>query len=128
MATIYREFPLSSSAAQAWKRLRAPEDIAKLMPMLADADVSGDVRVCNTVDGAKLRETILSVDDEHRRVAYAITDSPFGMEFHSASMQIVEREGKSAMRWVTDVKPDALAEQLAPVIESQIPGLQESLK
>ena len=53
-------------------------------------------------------------------MAYVITASPFGMAAHAASMEIVGDAGEAALVWTTDVKPDALAPQLAGVIASEI--------
>ena len=77
-------------------------------------------------DGAVLAETIIAVDDEHQRVAYTITDSPFPIEVHAASMQVFDAgNGKSTFRWITDLKPDALADGLGPMLQGAVTGLEE---
>ena len=68
----------------------------------------------------------MAVDDEHRRVAYTITDSPFPIEAHAASMQVFDAGGgRSTFRWITDVKPDALAEGLSPMLAGAVAGMEE---
>jgi hypothetical protein len=68
----------------------------------------------------------VAVDDEHRRVAYTITDSPFPIEAHAASMQVFDAGGgRSTFRWITDVKPDALAEGLSPMLAGAVAGMEE---
>ena len=127
MATIHRTFDLAGSAEAAWTKLRAVGGVEHLLPMIADSRVEGEQRVCSIVDGGQLSELILGNDDALRRIAYSITESPFPMTFHAASMQVVERDGKVQLVWVTDVKPDALAPELAQVIDSQTPAFADTL-
>ncbi|MBO6937888.1 MAG: SRPBCC family protein [Deltaproteobacteria bacterium] len=127
MTTIYRDIPLTLNASDAWQRLRDPSMIDKVVPVVASSTVDGDRRVCTTADGSEIREVILGVDDEHRRISYAVLQSPWGFEFHASSMQVVEQDGEVRMRWITDVKPDTLAEQLAEVIDAQVAGVQGAL-
>ncbi len=119
MATIYKRFVLDTSADSAWQKVRATQNVHELFGMLVDARVDGDQRVCRTTDGGELVERIITVDDAARRIAYTITDSPFGFEFHSASWQISEHGGETVFEWFTDVKPDPIAEVLDVVIDGE---------
>lgn len=127
MATIYRQFPVKASAARTWELLRDPAGILDFLPLLESVKVEGDRRVCTTVDGAELEELILGIDDEHRRIAYTIQENPFGIEQHNASMQVVEDDDGVEILWITDVKPDPLAETLASVIDDQVKALSDDL-
>ena len=73
-----------------------------------------------------LAETIMSIDDEHKRVAYTITDSPFPIEAHAASMQVTDAgDGKSTFHWITDVKPDEMADGIGPMLEGEISNMEQ---
>lgn len=119
MATVHRRFTLNTSADSAWQKIRATQNVHKLFDMLVDAEVDGDKRVCRTADGGELVERIITVDDDARRIVYTITDSPFDFEFHSASWQVYEQDGKTVFEWYTDVKPDPVAEMLIGVIDGE---------
>jgi len=119
MASIYMDRPLKTNANKAWAKLRELDAPEHLMDMIVGTEAVEGGRVCTTADGAKLVESILSVDDDNRRVAYTITESPFGMAHHSASMQVIERDGQARLLWITDVSPDGLADALRPVIEAE---------
>ena len=68
----------------------------------------------------------MAVDDEHRRVAYTITDGPFPIEAHAASMQVFDAGGgRSTFRCITDIKPDALADGLGPMLAGAVAGMEE---
>lgn len=128
MATIHRTLDLSGTAEGAWNKLRAVGGVENLLPMIADSRVEGDSRYCSIADGGgQLSELILGNDDELRRIAYSIVEGPFPMSFHAASMQVVERGDQVQLIWVTDVKPDALAPELAKVIDSQLSAFAANL-
>jgi hypothetical protein len=77
-------------------------------------------------DGAELSETILAVDDEHRRVACTIAASPFPIETRAASIQVIDAGGgRSTFRWITDIKPDAVADGLAAMLAGAITSMEE---
>ncbi len=124
MATIYRSVTVHLSAEDLWTRVADVGQISDLLDIVHKSSVSGDTRSCTLADGGQLTETIVGIDEEHQRVAYTITDSPFPIEFHAASMQVIdEGNGTSTLVWITDVKPDAMADGLAPMIEVNLDAL-----
>ncbi len=126
MATIYLETELAVGPDKLWASLRNVGAVSELLNIVAESSVTGDQRSCTMADGAVLTETILGVDEDNRRVAYTITDSPFPIEVHAASMQVLDAgKGRSTFRWITDVKPDALAEGLSPMLAGAITGMEE---
>jgi len=78
-------------------------------------------------DGGVLEEKIVSIDNSLRRVSYRITNSPLDLEFHFASMQVVPKGKVATMIWVTDLKPDLMAEQFDMILEEAIPGNKSAL-
>jgi hypothetical protein len=68
------------------------------------------------------------VDDERRRLAYSIRESPFHFEHHHASMQIVPNGGSGArFIWTTDGKPDRVSPVLAEAIDRSVESLEATL-
>lgn len=129
MATIHREFEIDAPSDKAWDALRNVGDINKLLTFLGDVTVEGDRRTCALGDQGQLDELIISVDDERRRLAYAIVDSPFNFSHHSASMQIAANGGAgSRFIWITDVKPDEAASALEPAIDAAVESFKQTLK
>jgi hypothetical protein len=50
----------------------------------------------------------------------------FPIEVHAASMQVFDAGGgRSTFRWITDIKPDALADGHAPMLAGAIAGMEE---
>ena len=129
MASIHHEITVETSMDRAWAALRAVGDAHKLFtPVLADAVLNGDVRMVRFANGMVIRERILDVNDETRRVAYAAIDGP-GMSYHHASMQVVA-DGPTRCRfvWITDFLPPELRGTLQPLIEAGSNALKANLE
>lgn len=126
MATINLQTTLNVAPADLWAQVKDVGGLSNLLGVISDSSLDGDVRSCTMADGAELTETIMSVDDENQRVAYTITESPFPIEAHAASMQVTDAgDGKAGFAWITDVKPDALADALGPMLAGEVSGLEE---
>ncbi len=119
MATIHREIPIESTVDAAWEKLSDLGGVQNMLSILSDASVDGDRRVCGLAAGGRLDELILSVDSDRHRVAYAIVDSPFDLEFHAASMSLVADGDAAKFVWTTDLNPDEASAQIAELIESE---------
>lgn len=129
MATIHREFDVEASADAAWAALRDVRRINELITFLGEVTVDGDRRTCELGDQGTLDELIVSVDDERRRLAYSIRQSPFGFTHHHASMQVEPNGGGGArFIWTSDVKPDATAPALAEAVDGAVESLRATLR
>ena len=128
MATIYKEAKVNASVDQLWKAISDVGNIDKLLGFLESAEMDGNVRTCAIEGGGVLSELIISIDEERRRVAYTITESPFGFEHHSASMRAVADGETSVFIWETDVMPDAMLEALEPVLDGGINDIRNAVE
>ncbi len=64
----------------------------------------------------RIREVGLSVDETHRRVAYAALGNHF--PHHSAPMQILpDGEDRSRLFWASDFLPEEIGTGMRPLIE-----------
>src|SRR3954464_5238340 len=95
MASIRNEIALRAPADRVWDALRDFGAVhQRVAPgFLTDSKLEGDdVRVVTFANGAVARETLVSSDDESRRLVYAIMDQRF--RHYSASVQaFAEGEG-----------------------------------
>ena len=79
-------------------------------------------------NGMTVRERILDLDEERRRVAYTVIDAP-GLAYHHASMQIDdEGPGRCRFLWVTDFLPAEARDSLMPLIEQGSAALKANLE
>ena len=129
MASIHKQLTLEADPAAAWAALRAVYEPHKVFaPVLIGAQLHGDTRTVTFANGMVVRERILDVDDERRRVAYTALDGP-GMAYHHASMQIVSADpARCEFVWITDFVPAELADTLRPLIEQGADALKRNLE
>jgi Polyketide cyclase / dehydrase and lipid transport len=129
MASIHKEVELRVAAERAWASLRKVGDAHELFaPVLVDGKLDGDTRTVRFANGMVAQERILDVDDKRRRVAYTALEVP-GLEFHHASMQIVDAgPGRSKFVWITDLLPAAARDSIAPLIDEGSRALKTNLE
>lgn len=129
MASIQHETTLDLSAEEAWSALRQVELAHRLFAgVLTGGQLDGDLRTVTFASGMTVRERIVDVSDERRRVAYSVIEGT-PMTHHNASMQIVpEGEGRSRFIWIADYLPDEFGAQMLPLIEAGTAALKRNLE
>ena len=128
MASIHREARLAAPADAVWEALRDVGNVHRLFPgVLVEAHLEGDVRVVTFASGQAVRERIVAIDEQRRRVAYAVLRD--GLIHHGASMQVfAEPDGGSRFVWITDLLPDSLAAPFGAVIDQGMAALKQALE
>jgi hypothetical protein len=129
MATIHKEITVEVTPETAWLALRRVGDAHELFtPVLVDGRLAGDTRTVRFANGMVVRERILAIDDDQRRVAYTVLDGP-GIAYHHASMQIENAgPGRSRFVWITDFLPEEAGPNLAPLIDQGAAALKNNLE
>ena len=109
MASIRNEIALSAPADHVWDALRDFGNVqTRVAPgFLTDGKMDGDARVVTFANGAMARETLVSSDDQTRRLVYAIMDQRF--KHYSASVQVLPEGPGCRVVWIIDLLPDDLA-------------------
>jgi len=120
MATITKTYAVQNDVESVWAQLANPSQIHRLFSFLASAESEDGARVCRTVDGAEIHERVFSIDHQTRRIAYTVTQSPFGFEAHAASWQATSRdEDATTVTLIIDVLPDDAARALEGMLEQE---------
>jgi hypothetical protein len=129
MASIRREIVIDVGIERAWETLRrVGEPHVLFAPVLVEARLEGDVRMVRFANGLETRERILDVDDERRRVAYAVIEST-SLSYHHASMQLeTAGPGRCLFVWITDFLPDTAASGIGPLIEQGTAAAKRNLE
>lgn|GEM_PF-108998 len=119
MASIQKEIVVAAPAAAVWDAVR---DVGAIHTRLAPGMVTnttledgGVLRVVTFADGLILRERIISVDDDVRRLVWSVVDGPF--EHHNASVEIMGDGRRCRVVWTADLLPEELAETVAAIME-----------
>lgn len=125
MPTIYRETRINAPVDDVWSALEDVGAINRLIDFLGEVTVDGDERTCELGEGL-LKELIVAVDSELRRVAYSIEESPFGFRHHSASMQAVPDADGTKLVWWTDFQPAEVEAPLVEAIDGALASIERS--
>jgi carbon monoxide dehydrogenase subunit G len=113
MATITKTIITRTSPESVWSAMR---DVGALHTKLVPGFVTATrvepgepvVRVVTFANGAVAREPIVSVDDDARRIAWAVEGGET-THFNGSAQAFPEPDGGTRVIWRTDVLPDAAA-------------------
>ena len=128
MASVRKEVTIDAPPEAVWGALRDWGALhRRLVPgFVTDARVDGEARVVTFFNGVVLRELIVDVDEDARRLAWSIADGPY--EHHSASSQVFdEGGGRSRFVWVADLLPHELEGPTSEMMERGIQTIKVTL-
>lgn len=126
MASIRVERVIDAPAEQVWDALRDWGAIhQRLVPgFVTDARLDGDDRIVTFFNGAVVREVLVSLDEEERRLAWSVVDGPYS--HHNGVAQVfVEGEG-SRFVWTADLLPNEAAAPTGEMMEQGIEVLKKT--
>ena len=129
MASIRNEIAVRASPQDVWDALRDFGAVhQRVAPgFLTDSKLEGDhVRVVTFANGAVARETLVSSDDESRRLVYAIMDQRF--KHYSASVQVLGEDDGSRVVWIIDLLPDDLAGYVKQMAQQGAAAMKAALE
>ena len=118
MASIHKEIEIHASAEKVWAVVRDIGAVHKrFVPgLVTDVRLEAEARVVTFANGMVVRELIVDIDDERRRLAYAAVGGMF--KHHNASMQVMaEGQDRCRLLWITDLLPDEAAEAVSKIID-----------
>ena len=129
MACICKELQAGMPPGKLGERVKDAGNISRLFPNFIPASELGEnnSRSSTLADGSKLTERIVAVDDELRRLAYTITQSPMPLTYHHASMQIFASGDGSRFVWISDFLPDDAAAVLGAALGAATRDLASNL-
>lgn len=129
MACIRTEISIDASPDAVWGALREWGALhERLVPgFVVDTQLDGEDRIVTFFNGAVVREVLVDLDEDARRLAWSIVDGPY--THHNASSQVFP-EGERAARfvWVADLLPDELAAQTREMMQQGTKVVKQTLE
>ncbi|MPZ81200.1 MAG: SRPBCC family protein [Actinophytocola sp.] len=127
MASLRQDIDLDAHPDDVWAALR---DFGALHERLVrgfvvDAELDGSDRVITFFNGMTARERLVGVDEEHRRLAYAILD---GFDHYNGSAEVHPDGERCRLVWVVDVLPDDRAPQVGELMERGAEAMRRTLQ
>ena len=129
MASIYKEITIAASAAHVWAAIR---DVGAVhtrfaRDMVLDTRLDGNDRIVTFANGEVVRERIVGIDDQRRRLAYAVVE--WRTTHHNASFQVVpESDGRCRLVWITDLLPDGMTELVEGFVDQGCVAIKRTLE
>ena len=129
MASIRKQIQIHTEPATAWDALR---DFGALHERLAngfvtDARLDGRDRIVTFFNGSVLRERLVALDDEARRLVWSIIDGPY--THHNGAAQILPADdGGTLLTWTSDLLPDQAAPRTAELMELGLKAIKRTLE
>ncbi|WP_437592017.1 SRPBCC family protein [Sorangium sp. So ce1000] len=129
MASIQREVHIAARPETAWDALRDVGALhTRLVPgFVTDTRLEPGARVVTFGNGTVVRELLVDIDDDARRVAWSAVGT--AMTHHNASAQVFP-DGPDRCRfvWIADLLPDEAAPRIAGMMEQGIQVIKDTLE
>ncbi|WP_433307185.1 SRPBCC family protein [Actinoplanes sp. CA-030573] len=131
MASVRVETLVEAPAEAVWDAIADVGAVhRRLLPgRVADARLDGDTRILTMPDGAVVRELIVAVDHERRRMAYSVVGGQrMPLAYHHAAFQVFAEGDRARLVWVTDVLPHEMAGHVRPRVERGLAEMKDVLE
>jgi len=129
MASIHKEVAIDATAAEIWDAIR---DVGAIHTRLArefvvDTKLDGDSRLVTFANGAVVRERLVTVEDDARRLVYSAVGGRF--THHNGSIQVVPSgEHRSRVIWIADLLPNELAAYVGGMMDQGCAAMKRTLE
>jgi Polyketide cyclase / dehydrase and lipid transport len=129
MASIHKEILVQASPEDVWDALRDWGALhERLVPgFVVDTKLDGDDRIVTFFNGVTVRELLVDLDDDARRLAWSLREGPY--THHNGVAQVFE-DGAAGTRfvWTADVLPHETAERTAEMMDGGLAALKKKLE
>ena len=128
MASIRKEIPLETSAENMWAAVRDVGALHhRLVPgFVVDTRLEGDARIVTFGNGMVVRELIVDIDDEARRLAWSARGGR--LSHHNASVQVfADGARRCRLVWIADLLPNELAGDIRAMIDQAAAVMKKTL-
>ncbi|MBV9287711.1 MAG: SRPBCC family protein [Hyphomicrobiales bacterium] len=128
MATIRRQCDVAASPEAAWDAVRDVGAVhTRLAPgFVADTRLEQGARVVTFVNGMVVREPIVTVDDDARRLVWS-AEGGLTTHYNAALEVLPGRDGGATIVWTADFLPDDVQPRLAAAIEAGMRAIKAGL-
>jgi Polyketide cyclase / dehydrase and lipid transport len=128
MASILKDIIIEAHPDEVWDALRDWGALhRRLAPgFVADTRLDGNDRIVTFASGLVVREVLVDLDDERRRLVWSVVDGPYT---HHNGVAQVHPEGRlTRFVWVADLLPDTRAAATARAMEEGLEAIKHALE
>ncbi|MFI4994857.1 MAG: SRPBCC family protein [Hyphomicrobiales bacterium] len=128
MASIRKEIAIDAGPEHVWAAMRDFGAVHRRVApgFVTDLRLEEGARIVTFANGTVARELLVDLDDEARRLVYAVVGGQ--LTTHSASVQVLaEGDGRSRIVWVADLLPNELASYVSSQMDEAASVMRETL-
>jgi hypothetical protein len=128
MASIRKQISTKANADTVWSVLRDVGALhTRLVPgFVVDTRLEPGARIVTFGNGLVVRELIVDVNDEAKRVVWSVQSEL--MTHHNGSAQVVEGEdGQTKVVWIADLLPDKASGPVGQMMEQGMAVMRATL-
>jgi len=128
MASIRKEMTLAARPENVWAAVR---DVGAIHTRLAkgfvaDVKMDGDARIVTFASGMVLREWIIDVDDDARRLVWAAVEGR--LTHHNGSIQVFPDGDTCSLVWQADFLPNELKSPIDALMQQGMDAMKATLE
>lgn len=129
MASIRRETLIEARPEHVWAVVRDVGEIhVRLVPgVVTDCRLEFDTRIVTFANGMVIRELIVDLNDDDRRLVWAAVGGE--LAHHNASLQVfAEGADRARLVWIADLLPNAMEATVGGLMEQGITVMKQTLE
>jgi hypothetical protein len=127
MASIRKEISTSTRPDAVWSAIRDVGALhTRLVPgFVVDTRVDGNARWVTFANGMVVKEPIVTIDDQNRRLVW--TTEGGVLKHYNASVQVFATSHGSHVVWMADLLPDDAASNIEAMMDQGMAAMQSAL-
>lgn len=128
MATLRKELRIGTAPGRVWDAVRDVGALhTRLVPgFVLDTRMEGDIRVVTFANGQVVREPVVTVDDETRRLVWSAAG---GRTTHyNAAIEVTGDGAGTRLVWTIDLLPNEMAGPVGAMQDQAIAAMKPALE
>jgi carbon monoxide dehydrogenase subunit G len=128
MATIRRDIRTTARPGDVWDAMRDVGALhTRLVPgFVTDTRLEPGARIVTFSNGRVARETIVTIDDDERRLVWSASGG--SLTHHNGSVQVFTApDGTTSVVWIADLLPDEAAGAIGAMMEEGMAVMKHTL-
>lgn len=129
MASVHKETLIDARPDQVWAALRDWGALhERLVPgFVTDTKLDGEDRIVTFFNGTVVREVLIDLDEQARRLVWSIVGGPY--RHHNGSAQVfADGEDRTRFVWVADLLPNELAGPTSEIMQRGIDTVKQTMQ
>jgi hypothetical protein len=131
MASIRIAIPVDRPAQTVWAAVADAGAVHERLArgFVVDTQLHDGHRVVTFAVGLVAKELLVDIDEDARRIAYAVVESPLGLRHHHATMEVVaDDDDHCQVVWVADLLPEDVEPAVRTFMEQGAESMQRTLR